>query len=125
VVGWFALETLIPLLYSDAFRGAIDASRILLVAAVAQLAGSWWKTLPTALGRPELRTVIAASSFALTIALLILFADRESEGAALAYSLAAVLTTAAWFALARPLLRREGANAVGAQRSATQAHTPL
>ena len=125
VIGWFALETLIPLLYSEAFTGAVDASRILLIAAVAQLAGSWWKTLPTALGRPELRTVIAASSFALTIALLILFADRGSEGAALAYSLAAVITTGAWFALARPLLRRAEASAVGAQPSASQAHTPL
>lgn len=110
-VGWFALDTIIPLLYTDEFAGAVDASRILLIAAVAHLAFSWWKTIPTAVGRPELRTIVAASSFALTVALLAVFAGRGSEGAALAFSLAAVITGVAWLALARVLLRRDHAGA--------------
>jgi O-antigen/teichoic acid export membrane protein len=111
VVGWFALEAIIPLLYSEEFSGAVGASRILLIAAVAHLAFSWWKTLPTALGRPELRTVVAASSFLVTVALLAVLAGRGSEGAALAFSLAALVTGIAWLVLARVLLRRAQARA--------------
>jgi O-antigen/teichoic acid export membrane protein len=115
VVGWFALETLIPLLYSHEFAGAVDAARILMAAAVAHLAFGWWKTIPTAVGRPELRTVAAASSFVLTIALLVLLAGRGSEGAALAFSLASVLTGVAWLLLARVLLRRAHAGVAAAE----------
>jgi O-antigen/teichoic acid export membrane protein len=114
-VGWFALETIIPLLYSDEFAGAVDASRILLVAAVVHLAGGWWKTLPTAVGKPELRTLAAASSFVLTVALLAVLAGRGSEGAALAFSLATVITWVAWLAVARALLRRADAGASAAE----------
>jgi O-antigen/teichoic acid export membrane protein len=109
--GWFALETIIPLLYTEQFTAAVDASRILLVAAVAHLAFGWWKTLPTAVGRPELRTVVAASSLLLTIALLAVLARHGSEGAALAFSLAAAITGIAWLVMARVLLRRAHAGA--------------
>jgi O-antigen/teichoic acid export membrane protein len=110
-VGWFALEPLIPLLYSEEFRGAIDPSRILLIAAVAHLAFGWWKTLPTAVGRPELLTLVAGSSLVVTIALLAVLGGRGSDGAALAFSLAAVVTGIAWLILARVLLRRAQAAA--------------
>jgi O-antigen/teichoic acid export membrane protein len=106
VLGWFALDTLIPLLYSQEFAGAVDTSRILLIAAVAQLATSWWLPLPVALGRPELRTIATAGTLLLTIALLIPLAGRGSEGAALAFSLAALITAIAWIFSARLLLRR-------------------
>lgn len=115
VVGWFALQTLIPLLYSDEFAGAVDAARILMAAAVAHLAFGWWKTIPTAVGRPELRSMAAGSSFVLTIVLLVLLAGRGSEGAALAFSLASVITGIAWLVLARMLLRRAHAGAAAAE----------
>jgi O-antigen/teichoic acid export membrane protein len=120
VAGWFALDLVIPLLYSEEFRGAVDPSRILLIAAVAHFACGWWKTLPTAVGRPELRTLVAGSSFVVTIALLALLGGRGSEGAALAFSVAAVVTGIAWLVLARVLLRRADAGAnsgPGAQRA--------
>jgi O-antigen/teichoic acid export membrane protein len=114
VVGWFVLDTLIPLVFTGEFGGAVDASRILLIAAVAHLATGWWKTLPAAVGRPELRTLVAGTSLTLTVALLALLGGQGSEGAALAFSLTSLLTAAAWIVMARVLLARAQALA-GAQ----------
>jgi O-antigen/teichoic acid export membrane protein len=111
VAGWFLLDALIPLLFTQKFEGAVDAARILLVAAVAQMAGSWWKTLPTAVGMPQLRTLVAACSLVLTIALLAVLGDQGVKGAALAFTLATVVTGLAWLIMARVLLRRAQAHA--------------
>ena len=107
VVGWFALDWLIPALYSSTYDGAVDAARILLVAAVLHLTFSWWKTMPAALGRPELGTRIASVSLVVMIGLLAAFAGRGDEGAALAYSLETVLVGVPMLFYVRHLLLRD------------------
>lgn len=123
-VGWFALDALIPLLYSEEFTGAIDASRILLFAAIVHLATSWWKTLPTAVGKPALRTVVAATSLVLTIVLLALLAGRGDEGAALAFTMAAAITGSAWLVMARVLLNRADPGIFSSEDASVGAHPP-
>jgi O-antigen/teichoic acid export membrane protein len=90
-VGWFALAWLIPALYGSGYGDAVTASRILLIAVPFHLAVGWWKTLPAALGRPQLSSLLAVVSLAVTVCLLAGFASMGDEGAALAYTLEAVL----------------------------------
>jgi O-antigen/teichoic acid export membrane protein len=104
VAGYFVLDWLIPLLFSESFSSAVDAARILLVAAVGYLALGWWRTLPAAVGKPQIRTIIAAVSLILTLGLLALLGSAGSEGAALAVSLEAVIDGALLLFFARRLL---------------------
>ena len=110
VAGFFVLPWLIPLLFTDKFTDAVDAAQILLVAAVWQLMLSWGKTLLVAVGRPEIRTVIAAVSLVITVAFLGVLGSHGSDGAALAYTLADLVTGAIWLFLARRLLLRAPAS---------------
>jgi lipopolysaccharide exporter len=106
VAGWFALPWLLPLLYSDQFDEAVLPARIMLIAAVARFSGAWFKTLPAALGKPELRTRLALFELALMVALLILLGDQGSEGAAIAFAATSVASRVAAVISARVVLRR-------------------
>jgi len=106
VVGWFALPWLLPLLFSDAFDEAVLPARILLIAAVVRFSGAWFKTLPAALGRPELRTALALLELGVLVSLLIAFGGRGSEGAAIAFTAASVVSRVSAIVGARVILRR-------------------
>jgi O-antigen/teichoic acid export membrane protein len=106
VGAWFALPWLVPLLYSDKFDGAVLSARILLIAAVVHLSTSWFKTLPAALGKPQLRTALALLELVLMISLLVLLGGRGSEGAAIAFATASVAYGVAVIISVRVLLRR-------------------
>lgn len=110
-VGFFALDWLIPLIYSDKFDAAVDPARILLLGAVCHLMFSWWKTLPAALGKPQIRSIVAGASLVVTLALLASLGSSGSEGAALAFSLAAVITGFPLLVVTHHLLLREDAKA--------------
>lgn len=92
VAAWFALPWLLPLIYSEQFSEAVEPARILLVAAVVQLSASWFKTLPAALGRPQLRTALTLLELVLMVSLLILLGGQGSDGAAIAYSATALVS---------------------------------
>lgn len=104
--GWFALPWLLPLIFSDAFDDAVLPARILLIAAVVRFSGAWFKTLPAALGRPELRTALAVLELAVMISLLIALGGRGSEGAAMAFAAASVVSRVTAIVGARVILRR-------------------
>jgi len=106
VAGWFALPWLLPLLYSDEFEDAVRPARILLIAGVARFSGAWFKTLPAALGKPQLRTALALFELALMISLLILLGEQGSEGAAIAFASTSVASRVAAIISARVVLRR-------------------
>jgi lipopolysaccharide exporter len=106
VAGWFALPWLLPLLYSDQFDEAVLPARIMLIAAVARFSGAWFKTLPAALGKPELRTRLALFELALMVALLLLLGDEGSEGAAIAFAVTSVASRVAAVISTRVMLRR-------------------
>jgi lipopolysaccharide exporter len=111
VVGWFALPWVLPLLFSEQFDEAVLPARILLIAAVVRFSGAWFKTLPAALGRPELRTVLAVLELVVMISLLIILGGQGSEGAALAFTAASVVSRGTAVVGARVILRRAEAAA--------------
>lgn len=104
VAGWFVLPWMMATVYSDAFAAAVWPARILLVAAVAQLAVGWDKTLPAAVGRPELRTKVAATEGCVVLALLVILAGLGPSGAAFALSGSALVSAFLWLWLAKRLL---------------------
>jgi O-antigen/teichoic acid export membrane protein len=106
VVGWFALPWLLPLLFSDAFDEAVLPARIMLIAAVVRFSGAWFKTLPAALGRPELRTGLTVLELVVLVSFLIALAGRGAEGAAIAFAAASVVSRITAIVGARVILRR-------------------
>jgi O-antigen/teichoic acid export membrane protein len=106
VAGWFALPWLLPLLYSDAFDDAVLPARVMLIAAVARFSGAWFKTLPPALGKPELRTALSLFELALMVSLLIVLGGQGADGAAIAFAATSVATRVAAIVTAGVVLRR-------------------
>jgi O-antigen/teichoic acid export membrane protein len=104
VVAYVAMPWLIPFLYSSSFESAVTPARIMLIAAVFNLAFLWRKTLLAALGRPEIRTRLVAVEVVVILSVLLPLADRGAEGAAIAASAGAVAAGLAWVAVARGLL---------------------
>lgn len=105
VVGWFVLPEVLPLLYGSGFDAATDPARILLVAALASLAVAWAKALPAALGRPAVRTAMSLGELAFTAILVAVMYDQGVRGVAAAVSIVAAVAAAAWWAVARRMLR--------------------
>ena len=117
---------LIPFLYSESFESAVTPARIMLIAAVFNLAFLWRKTLLAALGRPEVRTRLAAVEVVVMLAVLLILADRGAEGAAIAASAGAVAAGLAWVVVARGLMadRPERARArIGPRRRRIRSRT--
>jgi O-antigen/teichoic acid export membrane protein len=106
VAGWFALPWLLPLFFSDQFDAAVLPARILLIAAVVRFSGAWFKTLPAALGRPQLRTALAILELVVMILLLIVLGGHGSVGAAIAFTAASVVSRGAAVIGAHLVLRR-------------------
>jgi lipopolysaccharide exporter len=107
VAAWFILPWLLPLLFSDRFDEAVGPARILLIAAVAHLTGSWFKALPAALGRPQLRTGLSLFELVLMLSLLVALGGEGAEGAAIAFTVASLVTAGAAFTTVHIVLRRE------------------
>jgi O-antigen/teichoic acid export membrane protein len=103
---WFALPWLLPLIYSGQFDDAVAPARILLIAAVVRFAAAWFKTLPAALGKPQLRAALALLELVLMVSLLLLLGDQGSEGAAIAFSATAVCWGVAAIVSVHVVLRR-------------------
>ena len=56
-----AMPWLVEVVFGEEYLGAVDAARIVLVAAAIQLVLGWTKSLPTTIGRPGLRIVAHGS----------------------------------------------------------------
>jgi O-antigen/teichoic acid export membrane protein len=54
---WLAMPTLVRFLYESKYLSAVDAFRVMLLAAAVQLVFGWSKSFPVSIGRPGLRTV--------------------------------------------------------------------
>jgi O-antigen/teichoic acid export membrane protein len=104
VVGWFALDRLIPALYSARYAIAVGPARVLLIAALALFVTAWAKQLPMVLGRPGVRTAFTFGELLLTTGLVAMLASRGAEGAAIAVSAAYVVVASTWFLVSRRML---------------------
>jgi O-antigen/teichoic acid export membrane protein len=109
LAGYVVLPWLVPLLYSDGFRGAVEPARILLPAAVATLAVAWAKSLPAAIGRPHIRTWVSLVELVVTGVAVWLLSSHGASGAAVAISIASAASAVSWYVIARRML-------AGAQR---------
>jgi O-antigen/teichoic acid export membrane protein len=103
-IGFVVLPTLLPWLYTDAFRDAVTPARLLLPAAVASLAVAWAKALPAAIGRPQIRSWVSLGELIVTVGAVILLGSHGASGAAVAISLSSLLAAGAWYLIARRLL---------------------
>jgi O-antigen/teichoic acid export membrane protein len=54
-VGWWLMPDLVRWIYGSRYAGAVDASRLILVASAVLFLVGWSKSLPIAVGRPKLR----------------------------------------------------------------------
>jgi O-antigen/teichoic acid export membrane protein len=93
----WAMPWLIELVFGAEYLGAVDAARIVLVAAAIQFALGWSKSLPVTVGRPRLRIVTHGLEALVVVPLVaVLGAEWGATGAAIAVLVATVVFAAAW-----------------------------
>lgn len=100
---FFAMPLLVEVVFGEEYLGAIDAARIVLLAAAIQFAIGWTKTLPVTIGRPQLRIVTHGLETLVAVPLVIVLgAEWGATGAAVAVLVSTAVFAVAWaVALAR------------------------
>jgi O-antigen/teichoic acid export membrane protein len=99
-VFWWLMPDLVRLALGEDFVQAVDAARLILVAAAIQLVFGWTKSLPVTIGRPNLRIVAHAIETAALVPLLIPFgAEWGATGAAAAVVVSTAVFAAVWTVL--------------------------
>ncbi len=99
-LAWWLMPDLIKLVLGADYAEAVDAARLILVAAAIQLVYGWTKSLPVSIGRPNLRIVAHAIETAVLIPLLIPFgAEWGATGAAAAVLVSTAIFAAVWTVL--------------------------
>jgi O-antigen/teichoic acid export membrane protein len=94
---WLAAPTLVRWVYTTKYIGAVDAVRLMTVAAGIQLVFGWTKSFPVSIGRPELRTIGQALEIATLVpAVLILGALYGATGAAAALIVSSTVFGVFW-----------------------------
>ena len=111
VAGWFVMPWLLPLAYGDAFAGAVDSARILLIYACIFFAFSWTKSFPTVIGRPRLATGLSVLLLVVAVPITVIWSDSGPEAAALGVTLGAGLVSLANVVVAIRLRPRDDAPA--------------
>ena len=92
-----AMPWLVETVFGSEYSGAVDAARIILVAAAIQFALGWSKSLPVTIGRPRLRIVTHGLEALVVIPLVVLLGSEwGATGAAVAVLVATVVFAVAW-----------------------------
>jgi O-antigen/teichoic acid export membrane protein len=94
---------LVEAVFGAEYAGAVDAARVILLAAAIQFAIGWTKSLPVTIGRPQLRIVTHGLETLVVVPLVaVLGAEWDATGAAIAVLVSTVVFAGAWaVALAR------------------------
>jgi O-antigen/teichoic acid export membrane protein len=110
-VFWWLMPDLVRLVLTERYLPAVDAARVMLLAAAVQLVYGWTKSLPVSIGRPNLRLVAHGIETAVLIPLIIPF-GREwgATGAAVAVVLSTLVFAAVWTVLLLRVRRDPGAS---------------
>jgi O-antigen/teichoic acid export membrane protein len=96
-VFFLAMPWLVEVVFGDEYAGAVDAARIVLLAAAIQFAIGWTKSLPVTIGRPHLRIVTHGAETLVAVPLVaVLGAEWGATGAAVAVLASTVVFAAAW-----------------------------
>jgi O-antigen/teichoic acid export membrane protein len=94
------MPTLVEVVFGSDWLGAVDAARIVLVAAALQFILGWTKSLPVSIGRPGLRVLTHGVEAAVLLPLVAVFgAAWGVTGAAAAVLVATVTFAVLWAAI--------------------------
>lgn len=92
-----AMPWLVETVFGSEYGGAVDAARVILLAAAIHFALGWTKTLPVTIGRPRLRIVTHGLETLVAIPLVaVLGAEWGATGAAVAVLASTIVFAAAW-----------------------------
>jgi PST family polysaccharide transporter len=96
-VFFVAMPWLVEVVFGDEYLPAVDAARIVLLAAAIQFALGWSKSLPVTIGRPKLRIVTHGLEALVAIPLVVVLgAEWGATGAAVAVLVSTLVFAAAW-----------------------------
>lgn len=117
---FLAMPWLVRAIFGEEYEGAVDAARVVLLAAAVHFTIGWTKSLPVTIGRPRLRTLTHGLETLVAVPLVaVLGAEWGATGAAVAVLASTVVFAIAWLVvLAR--LRTEVAAAERAGGAALQ-----
>jgi O-antigen/teichoic acid export membrane protein len=115
-----AMPWLVRVVFGAEYLSAVDAARIVLVAAAIQLVLGWSKSLPVTVGRPHLRIVTHGIETLVLLPLVVVLGDRNGvTGAAVAILVSTLVFAAAWaVVLVRLRTELRAAGRVGPPRAA-------
>ena len=109
-VFWWLMPDLVRLVLTERYLPAVDAARVMLLAAAVQLVYGWTKSLPVSIGRPNLRLVAHGIETAVLIPLIVpLGREWGATGAAVAVVASTLVFAAVWTVLLLRLRRDSGA----------------
>jgi O-antigen/teichoic acid export membrane protein len=90
------------------YLDAVDAARVMLLAAAVQLIFGWSKSLPVSIGRPNLRLLTHGLETAVLLPLVVVLGVKWGvTGAAFAVLAGTLVFAAAWIVLYARLLRED------------------
>ncbi|MBA2332562.1 MAG: oligosaccharide flippase family protein [Actinobacteria bacterium] len=102
---YWLMPELVELVFPD-YLDAVDAARVMLLAAAVQLVFGWSKSLPVSIGRPNLRLLTHGIETAILLPLVVVLGlEWGVTGAALAVLVGSLVFAAAWTVLYARLLR--------------------
>lgn len=113
-----AMPWLVRVVFGSEYLGAVDAARIVLVAASLQLVLGWSKSFPTTIGRPDLRVLSHGIETAVLLPLTALFGAEWGVTGAAAAILASTVAYACTWAVLLVRVRAEVAARGGTGREA-------
>jgi O-antigen/teichoic acid export membrane protein len=94
---FLAMPWLVRVVFGDEYEGAVDAARVVLLAAAIHFTLGWTKSLPVTIGRPRLRIVTHGLETLVAVPLVaVLGAEWGATGAAVAVLASAVVFAVAW-----------------------------
>jgi O-antigen/teichoic acid export membrane protein len=109
-VFWWLMPDLVRLVLTERYLPAVDAARVMLLAAAVQLVYGWTKSLPVSVGRPNLRLVAHGIETAVLIPLIVpLGREWGATGAAAAVLASTLVFAAVWTLLLLRMRRDPGA----------------
>jgi len=96
-VFFLAMPWLVEAVFGAEYDGAVDAARIVLLAAAIQFALGWTKSLPVTIGRPQLRIVTHGLETLVAIPLVAVLGSKlGATGAAISVLVSTGVFAAAW-----------------------------
>ena len=104
---WWWMPTLVRWVYKPKYLPAVDAFRVMLLAAMVQLVFAWTKSFPVSIGRPGLRTIGQVIEIAVLVPAVLLLADAYGATGAAGGVLAGAAALALFWTAGLAGLRRE------------------